>query len=245
MDLIPAGFGDQVYRAAGIASRLRASLGLRGEFFNRVNRHYRTGDSRDTALIDRGDVVPEVIIVHAVDLPIDLIGSGSIERPETAYVITPEARRDGYQLGEVPPVQWHVLDEIGGDRHRLRLGSGVERQRRGGNFHRRGLLLQCKPNRQGINRTRNHLDLVHGISREARGRNSDLIEAERNVLEGKGSFTRRDGVVVDPRGAFRGFHRCIRYHCSRRIRYCSVDGAAERLGVCCYCERENNENCKD
>src|SRR5204862_7437958 len=57
---VAAGLGDQVYSTARIASSLRAGLCLRGEFLNRIDRQHHASDSRDAALIDRRNVVPEV-----------------------------------------------------------------------------------------------------------------------------------------------------------------------------------------
>src|SRR4029077_402217 len=109
MDRVPARFGNDVYRAARAASPLRARLRLRREFFNRVNRQDDAGNTRDSALIDRGNVVPEIVVIHAVDLPIDLVRARSIDRTEPANVIATKAWLDGDQLGEVPAVQRQFL----------------------------------------------------------------------------------------------------------------------------------------
>src|SRR5229473_382256 len=111
MNGVAAGFGNDVYSAAGAAPCLRARLCLCREFVNGVDRHHHARDSRDTALIHCGNVVPEVVVVNAVDLPVDLIGAGSIDRAEAARGITSKARRDADQLREVTPVQWDVLDD--------------------------------------------------------------------------------------------------------------------------------------
>ena len=79
MQGVAAGLDDQVHCATGIASRLWAGLCLRGEFVNGVNRQNDARNPRYTALVDCGDVMPKVIIIHAVDLPIDLVRTGPIE----------------------------------------------------------------------------------------------------------------------------------------------------------------------
>ena len=101
---VAAGLGDQVYGTTCVASRLWAVLCLRREFVNRVNRQDNTGNARDSTLVNRGDVVPEVVIVHAINLPVHLIGAGSIERTEATHVIAAEAGFNRDQLGVVASV---------------------------------------------------------------------------------------------------------------------------------------------
>ena len=56
--------------------------------------------------------MPEIVVVYAVDLPIDLIGARSIQRTEAAHVVAAKARLDGNQLREIPPVQRNVLHHV-------------------------------------------------------------------------------------------------------------------------------------
>ena len=45
----------------------------------------RSGNARDPALIDCRRVVPLVVIVGAIDLPVDGIGAGAIYRARRVY----------------------------------------------------------------------------------------------------------------------------------------------------------------
>src|SRR5882762_8362835 len=96
---------DQIYGATRIAPGLGTRLGLGRKLVNGVDRQYDTGDSRDTALIDRRDVVPEVVVVHAVNLPVHLVGTGSVERAKSADGISAVTWGHGDQLSKVPSVQ--------------------------------------------------------------------------------------------------------------------------------------------
>ena len=86
--------------------------------------------------------MPEIVVVHAVDLPVDLIGSRPVQRAKAAYVIAAKTRCDADHLGKVTPVQRNVLHHVVGNRHRLRLRGGIKGESRRRNFDSRGLLLQ-------------------------------------------------------------------------------------------------------
>ena len=94
VDRVTARFNDKIYGASRIASRLWTRLCLRRKFVNRIDRQYHTGDTRDTALVDRWDVVPEIVVVYPVDLPIHLIRARPIERTEAAHGIPSVSWRD-------------------------------------------------------------------------------------------------------------------------------------------------------
>src|SRR5208282_4915794 len=81
--------------STGIASGLGIGLALGGEFVNGVNRHDRARDSGNAALIDSWNVVPEIVVVGAVNLPVHLVGAGSIQRAETADGIASVAGVNG------------------------------------------------------------------------------------------------------------------------------------------------------
>src|SRR6516164_11339483 len=92
VEVIGARTRDHVDRAARVASSLRPGLRLRGKLHDGVHRHHDTSDAGNAALIHGRNIVPEIIIVHAVDLPVDLIWAGSVQRAKTPDVITAEAR---------------------------------------------------------------------------------------------------------------------------------------------------------
>ena len=142
MKRVTAGLGDQIYCATCIASSLRAGLRLRREFFNRIDRQHHTSDARNAALVDRRDVVPEVVVIHTVNLPIHLIRARPIERTEATHRVATVTRRSRDQLREIAPVQGNILHDVRSNRHVLGLRRGVQGQRRSGHFHRSGLLLE-------------------------------------------------------------------------------------------------------
>src|SRR5207249_4484810 len=201
------------------------------------------GDARDAALIDGRNVVPEVVVVHTVDLPVDLVRPGAIERTEAAHVVAAEARCNTDHLREVPAVERNVLHHIVGDGHCLRLCCGVESQGSGGYFYCRGLLLQRKSDVQCIDLARANFYLVHGVGWETRRCHRDFVLAQWNVLKGKGSIISCCCSVVNPRGTFRDLDCGVWNRTARWVGHCSVDGAAERLRVHPHCERQNNHNC--
>ena len=88
--------------------------------------------------------MPEIVIVHPVDLPVDLVRPRTVQRAEATNVITAKTRCNRNHLREVPPVQRHVLHHVVGNRHGLGLRGGIERQRSRGNFHGGGLLLKLQ-----------------------------------------------------------------------------------------------------
>ena len=45
-------------------------------------------------VVDRWDVVPEVVVVHSVDLPVDLIRARSVQRAEATNVVAAKSRLD-------------------------------------------------------------------------------------------------------------------------------------------------------
>ncbi len=48
--------------------------------------------------------MPEVVVVHAVDLPVDLVRTGPIERAEAANVVSTKPWFHGDQLGEIAAI---------------------------------------------------------------------------------------------------------------------------------------------
>ena len=76
---IGAGLEREVDSAAGIASGFRAGLCLRGELIHGVDGQEHAGDAGDAALIDGGEVEPEIVVVDAVELPVHLAGACAVE----------------------------------------------------------------------------------------------------------------------------------------------------------------------
>src|SRR5260370_34807504 len=80
MELVCTRSEDDVDNATGVAAAFGTGLSLRGKFVNRIQGHDSAGDARHTALIDRGNVVPEIVVVDAVNLQVHLVGAGSVQR---------------------------------------------------------------------------------------------------------------------------------------------------------------------
>ena len=124
---VGSGAEGEVDGSAGVASAFGAGLGLGGELVDRVDGQDDAGDAGDAALVDGGDVVPEVVVVDAVDLPVDLVGASSVERAEAAAAVSTEAGREGDHLGEVAAVERDVFDGLGVEHGVLGDRGGVER----------------------------------------------------------------------------------------------------------------------
>ena len=80
MELIAAGAKREVDGAAGVPSAFRAGLGLGGKLVDGVERKDDAGDAGHTALINGGNVVPQIVVIDAIDLPVHLVGAGAVER---------------------------------------------------------------------------------------------------------------------------------------------------------------------
>src|SRR5207302_2817001 len=126
MELVAAGFQDDVNYAAGVASAFRGRLRLCGKFVNCVQGHDDASDAGDAALVDGGNVVPEVVVVDAVNLPVHLVGAGTVQRTETADRVAAVAGLNRGELREVAPVHWYILNRLGGNDVVLRRSCGIE-----------------------------------------------------------------------------------------------------------------------
>src|SRR5260370_1534282 len=85
MELVCTRSEDDVDNATGVAAAFGTGLSLSGKFVNRIQGHDSAGDARHTALIDRGDVVPEIVVVVAANLPVHLVGARPVHLVPCAY----------------------------------------------------------------------------------------------------------------------------------------------------------------
>ena len=226
---IGAALDGQIDRAARVASALRVRLGLRREFVDRVQRHHYARNSRYSALIHRRNIVPEVVVVRAVDLPVHLVGARSIERPEPAHGITSVARCQRDQLRKIAPVHGYVLQRCVGDRVALGHRGGVNGNRRRRNLNRRGLLPHSERHRQSVDGPRRHWNLVHRGGREPASGNRHLIRAGRHVLERVLALGSGNSREYDAGPRVRCLHNSARQGRSCLVSHGSVDGTPERL----------------
>ena len=232
MELVRARPEDDVDNPTGVATALGPGLGLGGEFVDRIQGHNRSGDPGDAALVDCGNVMPEVIVVHAVNLPVHLVGAGSVHRAEAAHGVPAVARLDSSELGEVATVHRHVLDRLGGQDIVLGGGGRIESQRSRGNFHHgRARRSGGQLHRNGIRTSRRDRDIIDGRRSKPGGRNFNLVRPQRQVLEGELTIAGAHGTQRDPGAAIRGLDIGSGDHSSRRIGYGTVDGAAKCLRV--------------
>ena len=67
------------------------------------------GDVFDAALIHGRNVMPEVVVVRAIDLPVDLVGARAIDRADSRRGIAGETGREADHLREVAAVERNVL----------------------------------------------------------------------------------------------------------------------------------------
>src|SRR5215813_2362008 len=101
VEFVAAGAGYDVNGAAGVASGFWSGLGLRREFNDRVHGQDDASNSRNATLIDGRNVMPEVIVVYAVNLPVNLVRPSAVERAETADVIAAESGLHRDKLREI------------------------------------------------------------------------------------------------------------------------------------------------
>src|ERR1035437_9544627 len=99
MKLVAARLQNNVDNAAGVASAFGGGLGLGAEFIDGIERHDDAGDAGDATLVHGRNVVPEIVVVDAVDLPVHLVGASAIERTEAGHRVSTVARLDRRKLG--------------------------------------------------------------------------------------------------------------------------------------------------
>ena len=92
VELIGPGAESEIDGATGVASAFGAGLGLSGELVDGVEGEDDAGDAGDAALVDGGDVVPEIVVVDTVDLPVHLVGAGAVERTVAAAGVACDSR---------------------------------------------------------------------------------------------------------------------------------------------------------
>src|SRR6266404_1153388 len=112
MQGVTARLDDEVYCSPGVTPGLCTRLRLRRKLVNGVHRQHYARDPRNATLVDRWNVVPEIVVVHSIDLPVHLIWPRAVERTKTTDRISAVTRRDGHQLSKVSAIQRQVLDDV-------------------------------------------------------------------------------------------------------------------------------------
>src|SRR5713101_5686364 len=167
--------------------------------------------------------MPQVVVVHSVNLPIHLIGSRPVQGTKAAGGVASKPRLHCDQLRKVAPVQRGILERS--PRHRR----GLEGNVGGGNFDRDGGLGQNQFYRHCINRARTDRYVVRGGDGESAGRNGEFVRTQRKVLNSELAVACGDGAVLDPGGSILGSYGCFWNHCPGGIRNAAVYRSAKCL----------------
>ena len=187
--------------------------------------------------------MPQVVVVHAVDLPVDLVGPSSIQGAVAARRVAAIPRCGSDQLREVSAIQGHDRQITASDGGCLRLGRSIQSQRRRRNFHGGGLLRERQLHWQRVNGALRYQYVIDGQCRESCCGHGYRVHPNGNILEGKLPVSRCEGRVINPRGLFFGLNLGIRHDCARRIHHRPVNRATKRLRVCCKHQRQHSKNC--
>ena len=114
VELVGAGLDGEVCGAAGVAAELGCAGGDEGEVFNGVDGEDDAGDGGDAALIDGGNVPPEIVVVSAFNLPVDGVGTASVDAGDACAATCGEAGESGglsEHLSEVAAAVGQILHD--------------------------------------------------------------------------------------------------------------------------------------
>ena len=76
---VGTGLDGEVDGAARVTAGFGHAAGDERELVDGVERNDDAGDTGDAALVDGGDVPPEIVVVGTVDLPVDLVGANAVD----------------------------------------------------------------------------------------------------------------------------------------------------------------------
>src|SRR5207249_11893057 len=108
METVATRVDGEIQHGVRIAPEISTPDTLLIEFLDWVDREQDCSDSGDTSLIHSFRVVPEIVVVYAIDLPIILVRAVSIHRE-----LRIESGRKLQQLAEVAPIQRQFLNRPG------------------------------------------------------------------------------------------------------------------------------------
>ena len=178
MKVVRAGSERDVHHRSGIAAEIAAPGGLLVELVNGLDRQEDTRDARDAPLVHALGVVPEVVVVGAVNLPVVLVGAVAVHR--TALVV---AGGQIKQRPEVPPIERNLLHRalihhcVQGAARRLQRG------RRGQHLDRFALSSHAERYGQVGYLADGHLDLFELVALKARIADGDRVVAHGEIRE--------------------------------------------------------------
>ena len=161
-----------------VAVLFGAAAALQREFGDGVNRQHHAGNARHTALIDGIDVVPKIIVVGAVDLPVNAVEARAVEG-----AVGVGAGVELQQLREIAAIQRNVQDLLGVDQAGCGRRSGLNRYGLGRNLDGSGLFSHFQLQRDGGNPAGIHHYAGHVNRVKARLGDGDVVLAEREILK--------------------------------------------------------------
>src|ERR1700744_4558686 len=107
MKVVSAGFEREIDGSTRITARFRRGLRLHRELIDRIDRKHDARNVGDATLIDSGNVMPEVVVIDAGGLPMDLISARAVERAEAARGVAGESGCNADELREVAAIKRH------------------------------------------------------------------------------------------------------------------------------------------
>ena len=178
MKVVRAGSERDVHHRSGIAAEIAAPGGLLVELVNGLDRQEDTRDARDAPLVHALGVVPEVVVVGAVNLPVVLVGAVAVHR--TALIV---AGGQIKQRSEVASIERNLLHGALIHHRVQRAARRLERGRRGHHFDRLALRGETERDGQVGHLAHGHLDFFVFVALEAGIRDRDRVEAHREIRE--------------------------------------------------------------
>ncbi len=190
MVAVGAGLDAQRNETTGIAPCFGITFRLDRELINRIDWDRHAGNTCHASLVGRRVVLPDVIVVRAVNLPVILIGTRAVDRPSTVI-----ARRDLYELREITAVKRNIRYRLVADNsvsgRRLR----VQRKRVRTDLYRLRGGRHREPHHQRIDLTWPNGNSTHFLLHKAIGIHLGAVIAKLQVLERELASAGRHGVA--------------------------------------------------
>src|SRR5882762_5161223 len=222
---VVAGLDHHVHHGTWITAIVGPAHTLLIEFFDGVDGQQHARQSGDTSLVHRFRVVPEVIVVHAINLPVVLIGAVAI-----LGRLDVVAWSKLQQLPVVPAIQGGSLDLTGGDNGIESALIGLKRCGGGGDLHGLNRAGNGKVNGEAGCLAHFYFHLLDALVRKASLADGDRIGTRRQVSEGEEPRIGGDCVARQASAHLVELDGGSRYHCARRVNNGTRNGATRGLG---------------
>src|SRR3954468_12770954 len=114
VEVVGAGLQSQVHNGAGLPSIFCRRILLRVELLDSVDWQNRSRCSLHAFSVDDGRAVIRIIVVGAVDDEVVIFGTVSVgtDGKESATWAALHTRAKNYEILEVAPIQWKVVDRL-------------------------------------------------------------------------------------------------------------------------------------